>query len=407
MRVKRPRRPPLSLRMGCARGGGGCRSRSVLAAALLLLGAACLCCGASGGGPAAAAPAAAGAGALPRTTARVAKVRLRKNVPRLPPPAAYYIMVLEVVRPSSGIVTVDLDRHIRRLTAEWFAARDVRVDSMFAEHIRSRHVVHAHRIVTYVLALNPSPSVSTLLGYSHFCGFELASGALSGMAAGVRGQRNMGSTVEILAVSSIKTASELHAGGTFDDGGNFSPTPRRRSRGGFSSTALIGTVCGVLGGLMLVGLSLMLYFRMRGAAAARYSVFHWRGGGDEGSDRPSRASRSSLASSEATMAGGAHSDGEWHPYGKRRRSAPSFSASAPATPERQGAPPPPPPPSRGGGGMGDAGGGGKGGGGWGGGDVDDALRVSVASSSSFDDSAPGSMATPVTPPPRAATMPPL
>lgn len=44
---------------------------------------------------------------------------------------------------------------------------------------------------------------------------------------------------------------------------------------------------------------------------------------------------------------------------------------------------------------------------WDRGDLDDTLRVSVASSSSFNDSAPGSMATPVTPPPRAATMPPV
>lgn len=391
--------------MGRPRGGGGCRPRGVFAAALLLLGAACFCCRASAGLPAVATPAAAAAGELPRTTARVVRVRLRKDVPRLAPPAAYFIMVLEVVRPSNGVVTVDLDGHIRRLTAEWFSVHGVRVKSLFAEHIRSRHVVHAHRTVTYILALSSVPPVTTLVDFSHYYGYQLASGAVSEMAAGVRGQRHMGTTVEILAASPIESAPELRAGGTYDESGQFHPTPRRNSRGGFSSTALIGTVCGVLGGIAVVGLGLMLYIRMRGAAAARYSVFHWRGGGDGASDLPSRASRSSRASSGATTPGGARADREWYPSGRRRRSAPSFSASAPAPPERRGASPPLPSPSAGGGGKGGAGGGKSDG--WMERDLDDALRVSVASSSSFDDLAPGSMATPVTPPPRAATMPPL
>lgn len=411
MKVMRPRRPPLPHPMGCLH-GGGCRPRGVFTAALLLLGAACLCSTASGGGPPVAGPARARVEVLP-ATARVAGVRLRKDVPRLAPPAAYYLMVLEVVRPSSGIVTVALDEHIRQETAAWFAARDVRLVHMFAEHIRSLATVHAHRTVTYVLALSANPSVSTLLGYSEFCGYNLAPGAVSGMAAGVRRRPNMGTEVAISAVSSIKAASELQAGGTFDEGGNFTPNRRRRGAGGggFSNSALIATVCGVLGVLTVVGLSLMLYFRMRGTAAARYSVFTWRGGsGAGGSDRhSSRASRSSLRSSAASTGAG-RSEHEWFPSGKRRRSAPSFSASAPAPPEGRGASPAAPPAedSSWEGGKG----GGKGAKGrkaetWDRGDLDDTLRVSVASSSSFNDSAPGSMATPVTPPPRAATMPPV
>lgn len=410
MKVMRPRRPPLPLRMGRLR-GGGCRPRGVFAAALLLLGAACLCSVASGGGPPVAGPARARVDVLP-STARVAGVRLRKDVPRLSPPAAYYMMVLEVVRPSSGIITVALDEHIRQETAAWFAAHDVQLVHMFAEHIRSLATVHAQRTVTYVLALSANPSVSTLLGYSEFCGYKLAPGAVSGMAAGVRRRPNMGTDVAISAASSIKAASELQAGGTFDEGGNFTPTRRRGGGGGaFSNTALIATVCGVLGALTVVGLSLMLYFRMRGTAAARYSVFTWRGGsGAGGSDRrSSRASRSSLRSSDATSGAG-RSEHEWFPYGKRRRSAPSFSASAPAPPEGRGAASAAPPAaescSEGGKGEGKGAKGGKAEA-WDGGDLDDTLRVSVASSSSFNDSAPGSMATPVTPPPRAATMPPV
>lgn len=393
--------------MGCNR-GVGCRPRGVFVAALLLIGAACLCCRACGGDPTATKSAATDsaavrrAGMLPRI-ARVSSVLLTKNVPQLTPPAAYYIVVLEVIRPSSGIITVSLDGHIRRLTAEFFASHDVKLVNMFAEHIRSRRVIHAHRTVTYVLALSADPPVSTLILYSHFCGYQLADGAVSDMAKGVRGQRNMGDTVEITTATSIKAASELQAGGTFDEGGNFTPNNHRRSGGGFTSTALIATVCGVLGGLALAGLGLMLYWRMRGASAARYSVFHWRGGTDGGSDRPSRVSRSSLASSNTTRGDGSRTEQRWYPYGKPRRSAPSFSASAPMPPERRGAPPPPS--SAKGGNKSDAGR--KTVGGSNGTDLDDDFRVSVASSSSFNDSAPGSIATPVTPPPRAATMPPL
>ncbi|GAB0495588.1 hypothetical protein MMPV_006890 [Pyropia vietnamensis] len=388
--------------MGCNL-GGSCRSRGVFVAVLLLLGMACLSCRARGGTPEAVASAVERhAGVLPRI-ARVSGVRLRKSVPPLTPPAAYYIVVLEVIRPSSGIITVSLDGHIRRLTAEWFASHDVKLVNMFAEHIRSRRVIHAHRTVTYVLALSSNPPVSTLILYSHYCGYQLANRAVSDMAKGVRGQRNMGDTVEITTATAIKAASELQAGGTFDEGGNFKANNHRHSGRGFTSTALIATVCGVLGGLVLAGLGLMLYLRMRGAAAARYSVFHWRGGPDGGSDRPSRLSRSSLASSHTTTGGGSGAGQRWYPYGKPRRSAPSFSASAPAPPERRGASPPPSS-ARGGG---KSGGAGKKGVGSDGTDLDEDFRVSVASSSSFNDSAPGSIATPVTPPPRAATMPPL
>lgn len=117
--------------------------------------------------------------------------------------------------------------------------------------------------------------------------------------------------------------SRLQNGGAFDaQTGELIVSKSKKKLS--SSTLIIIIVSCVVGTVAIVGVGLVVYFRMQAESAARYSPFTWMA---------ERRRRSSAASSYQDQDSYMGDEGEY----AARHGAPSFSLSPPERPAREGA----------------------------------------------------------------------
>jgi len=275
-------------------------------------------------------------------------VKLVTRLPRLRPPAAYFTADFDVAHPPGGFISTSLDAALGSVTANWFATRGVALTRMVPTRIVRVPTVDPRRRVAYVLAMRTHPPAADLYAYSVWCGLGGGGGGtVSNLTTAVRlagGAVDLGRTVTLTAPTSIAAAAMLQRGGIMDEEtGVWAPARPRAAREGLAARPLALIVGGTVGGLLVVAAGLMLYFRLRGQAAARYRLFQWPrpldGGTDLGGASSMRSAMSSFAGTlgvggggggGARGSGGGGGGGGWS---HRRQDPPSFSSEE-GPPER-------------------------------------------------------------------------
>ncbi|GAB0491274.1 hypothetical protein MMPV_002526 [Pyropia vietnamensis] len=218
-------------------------------------------------------PLPAAADALLHPTSRLTPAKLTKTVPPVKRPVIYYFFELDFVHPPGGIISAEFDLLLKSLTNRWFKSHGVEVKTMFLEHVKVTSSVEPRRSVIYYLSM-ASGDPHIIVDFSEYCGFRKKPGVLPGLVIDLRKRSEVGPLIEVSMASVMSHDSRLQNGGTFDaQTGELIVSKSKKKLS--ASTLIIIIVSCVVGTVTVVGVGLVVYFRMQAESAARYSPFTW------------------------------------------------------------------------------------------------------------------------------------